>query len=64
MGALLLLWLGFYTMGQALLLVPSTYHENRETLLERIQTEVDDDEEVESESAEFSRDVPTGSSRR
>ena len=65
MTALLLLWLGFYTMGQGLLLVPSTYHENRETLLERIQTEVDDDDEdAESASAEFSRTIPAGRSRR
>lgn len=63
-GALILLWLGFYTMGYGLLMVPSTYHENRDTLLERIQTEIEEDGEGEREDLEFIRAAPAGSSQR
>lgn len=45
-------------------MVPSTYHENRDTLLERIQTEIEEDGEAESEDLEFIRAAPAGSSQQ
>ena len=44
-GALIVLWMCFYTIGQVLLTIPSTYHDNQETLWDQLER-MEDEESV------------------
>ena len=48
-----MLWVAFYILGQSLLLIPSEYHDSRNTLLEQIEAmDARDQAEKDQESAE------------
>ncbi len=60
-SALILLWVSFYVMGQALMLIPSTYHDSQETFWEQLQTiDREDDTASEGEDEAASEILRTG----